>query len=256
MVDSAIKASKISTLSNLLLTIFKGLAGISVGSTALIADAIHSLVDVLSSVLVWMGIKISEKPADESHPYGHFKAESLAEMAVGIIIILSSILIILEAVNELINLSSPTFEYYALLVALFSAFANEFLARYKISVGKKTKSTALIAEGKHSRVDVFASFSVFLGFIFVKIGYWWADGVVAIAISVMILQIGFKIIKNSIDVLMDRVDEELDFQISEIVRNIQGVEKVELIASRGTWRTKIIEVHFSVKPGTSSDIIH
>lgn len=105
-------------------------------------------------------------------------------------------------------------------------------------------------------MDVLASFSVFLGFIFVKIGYWWADGVVAIVISVIILQIGFKIIKNSIDVLMDRVDEELDLQISEIVKNIQGVEKVELIASRGTWRTKIIEVHFAVKPGTTSDIIN
>lgn len=256
MVDSAIKASKVSTLSNLFLTIFKGVAGLAVGSTALIADAIHSLVDVLGSILVWLGIKISEKPADETHPYGHFKAESLAEMAVGIIIILSSILIIHEAVNELLSFSSPSFEYYALFVALFSALLNEVLARYKISVGKKAKSTALIAEGKHSRVDVLASFSVFLGFIFVKVGYWWADGVVAIAISVIILQIGFKIIKNSIDVLMDRVDEELDLQISEIVRSIQGVEKVELIASRGTWRTKIIEVHFAVKPGTTSDIIN
>ncbi|RLI77764.1 hypothetical protein DRP05_09335 [Archaeoglobales archaeon] len=200
MVNSAIKASKISTISNLFLTIFKGIAGIAVGSTALIADAIHSLVDVLGSILVWLGIRISEKPADESHPYGHFKAESLAEMAIGIIILISSILIIHEAVNELLSFSSPNFEYYALFVALFSALINEVLARYKISVGRETKSTALIAEGKHSRVDVLASFSVFLGFIFVKIGYWWADGVVAIVISVIILQIGFKIIKNSIDV--------------------------------------------------------
>ena len=253
--DSAVKASKISAISNLLLAIFKGIAGIAVGSTALIADSIHSLVDVFGSILVWIGIKIAEKPADKSHPYGHFKAESLAEMAVGAIIISSSILIIYEAVKELTNLLSPSFEYYALLVALFSAFFNEVLARYKISVGKATKSSALIAEGKHSRVDVLASFSVFLGFIFVKLGYWWADGVVAIVISVIIFQIGAKIMKNSIDVLMDRVDEELSLQISEIVKNIEGVEKVELIASRGTWRSKIIEVHFSVKPGTSSELI-
>lgn len=144
MVDSAIKASKVSTISNLFLSIFKGVAGVAVGSTALIADAIHSLVDVVGSVLVWLGIRISEKPTDQSHPYGHFKAESLAEMAVGIIIVISSILIIHEAVNELLSFSSPSFEYYALLVALFSALINEILARYKISVGRETRSTALL----------------------------------------------------------------------------------------------------------------
>ena len=255
MVDPAIKASKVSTAANIVLTLSKGIAGLAVGSTALIADSIHSLVDVFGSILVWIGIKISEKPADKSHPYGHFKAESLAEMAVGLIILLSSVLIIHEAINELISFSTPNFEYYALLVALFSAFLNEVLARYKISVGKATKSSALIAEGKHSRVDVLTSFSVFVGFILVKAGYWWADGVVAIIISVVILQIGFKILKNSVDVLMDKVDEELNFQISEIVKGIDGVERIDLIASRGTWRAKIIEIHFSVKPGISSEVL-
>ncbi|MBO8181574.1 MAG: cation diffusion facilitator family transporter [Archaeoglobus sp.] len=253
--DSALRVSKVSAFVNLLLTLFKGVAGVSVGSTALIADAIHSLIDVFGSVFVWLGIRISEKPADETHPYGHFKAESLAELAVGIIIILSSFFIIYEALKELIAFKAPEFEYYALGVAAIATVTNELLARYKISAGKKFKSSALIAEGKHSRVDVLASFAVFLGFIFVKIGYWWADGLVAIIISVIILQIGFGILKDSTDTLMDKVDEQLDLQISEIVSRIEGVEKVELIASRGTWRAKIIEVHFCIKPGLPSDII-
>ncbi|RLI83024.1 cation diffusion facilitator family transporter [Archaeoglobales archaeon] len=250
-----VKVSKVSAFVNFLFTLFKGVAGISVGSTALIADAVHSLIDVIGSVFVWIGIRVSEKPADKTHPYGHFKAESLAEMAVGIIIVLSSFFIIYEALNELIGLMSPDFEYYALAVAGLSAVGNEFLARYKISAGRKARSSALIAEGKHSRVDVLASLAVFMGFIFVKFGYWWTDGLIAIVISVIILQMGIGILKNSTDVLMDRVDEQLDFQISEIVRKIEGVERVDMIASRGTWRTKIIEVHFCVKPGTPTDVI-
>ncbi len=249
----AIKASKVSVISNAFLTIIKLLAGIAVGSTALIADAAHSFVDILSSVFVWIGIKISEKPADKSHPYGHFKAESLAELAVGIIILISSVAIIDEAVKELLAFSSPVFEYFALLVTLVSAAINEVLARYKIAVGKKTKSIALIADGKHSRVDVLASLAVFFGFLFVKIGYWWADGVVAIVISVIILQVGFGILKSSINVLMDSVDEELAIQISEIVKRIKGIEDIELIATRGTWRAKIIEIHFVVRFGTPSE---
>ncbi len=255
MVESALKVSKVSAIVNLLFTIFKGAAGVSVGSTALIADAIHSLIDVIGSVFVWAGIRVSEKPADKTHPYGHFKAESLAEMAVGIIILLTSFYIIYEALNELIGLNSPIFEYYALAVAAISAIGNEFLARYKISVGRRSKSSALIAEGRHSRVDVLASFSVFMGLIFVRLGYWWADGLIAIIISVIIMQMGLEILKNSTDVLMDRVDEQLSFQISEIVEKIDGVDRVDMIAPRGTWRAKIIEVHFLVKPGISSDII-
>lgn len=113
-----VKVSKVSAFVNFLFTLFKGVAGISVGSTALIADAVHSLIDVIGSVFVWIGIRVSEKPADKTHPYGHFKAESLAEMAVGIIIVLSSFFIIYEALNELIGLMSPDFEYYALAVAV------------------------------------------------------------------------------------------------------------------------------------------
>ncbi len=253
--SDAIKASKISVFSNVLLTILKFLAGIFVGSTALIADAIHSFVDILGSIFVWLGIKISEKPADKSHPYGHFKAESLAELAVGLVVILSSVAIIREALDELLSFSSPSFEYFALLVALISALANEGLARYKIAVGKKERSIALIAEGKHSRVDVLASLSVFFGFLFVKLGYWWADGIVAIIISALILQIGLSIIKSSIDVLMDSVDEELALQITEIVKRIEGVEEIELIATRGTWKAKIIEIHFAIRMGASSEEI-
>ncbi len=205
--DEAIRAGKISALSNLMLTVVKGIAGLAVGSTALVADAIHSLIDVLSSLFVWIGIKISTKPPDKEHPYGHFKAESLAELSVGIAILFTAFIIIHEAVLSLINKHSPEFEFYAVLAAVFSAVVNEILARYKIRVGLKTRSTSLIAEGKHSRVDVITSISVVFGLAFSAIGYWWADAVVAIAISVLIMQIAGQIMKNSIDVLMDKTDE-------------------------------------------------
>jgi len=125
--DEALRAGKVSAIANVILTVFKVVAGIFANSTALIADGIHSLVDVLGSVLVWLGINVAERPADVSHPYGHFKAESLAEMAVGLIIILSSLLILHESVLSLVNESVPNFESYAIAVALFSALQTRSL---------------------------------------------------------------------------------------------------------------------------------
>ncbi len=250
-----LKAGKISAIANVFLTVVKVVAGALVNSTALVADGIHSLIDVFGSILVWMGIKIANKPPDELHPYGHIKAESLAELAVGLIIIFSALAIVHEAVISLIEKSVPEFEFYALTVALFSAIVNEILARYKIRVGMETKSSSLVAEGKHSRVDVISSLSVFVGYIFVGLGYWWMDPLVAIVISVLILQMGVGILKNAVNSLMDKVDPELALKIRSVVENIEGVEGVEFVGVRGTWKAKIVEVHISINPGMSAEII-
>jgi len=244
----AIRVAKISALFNLTFSALKGIAGVSVGSVALVADALHSLVDVLGSVFVWIGLKIAEKPADTEHPYGHYKAESLAELSVGLIIIFTSILILKEAVETLISQNYPSFEYYAAVVAALSAGGNEVLARYKISAGRKTKSSALVAEGKHSRADVFGSIAVLLGLFFVEFGYWWADSIIAVLISFLIIQMGAGIVKNSIGVLMDRTDEDLALRVKEILKDINGVASIDFIAARGTWRNRIVEVHYSIFP--------
>ncbi len=251
----AVKVSKISALANTILAVLKGGAGIAVNSTALIADSLHSLIDVLAAIFVWIGIKIASKPPDEIHPYGHFKAESLAELFVGATIIVTSLWIIYEAVLGLIGMRKPDFEFYAVAAALISAAVNEWLARYKIRVGIETRSTSLIAEGKHSRVDVLSSLAVVVGFFLVLLGYWWADSVVAISISVLIFQIGVSVVKNAVDVLMDRVDEELALAVERIVENVEGVESVDMIATRGTWKGRIVEVHFRVMPGMSAETI-
>ncbi len=253
--DEALRAGKVSALSNLVFTVVKLIAGLLVNSTALVADAIHSLVDVLGSLLVWVGLKIAEKPADEMHPYGHFKAESLAELSVGLIIIFSSVYIMHEAIVSLLSHSTPEFEMYAAGIALLSASVNEVLARYKIKVGLKTRSSSLIAEGKHSRVDVISSLSVVVGLVLVYFGYWWADSVVAIAISIIILQIGAEVLKNSLDVLMDRVDEEVIVKVMSVMDKVGGVESVEFVATRGTWKSKIVEVHFTVNAGMDAETI-
>ncbi|RLI88120.1 MAG: cation diffusion facilitator family transporter, partial [Archaeoglobales archaeon] len=246
--SEAIRVAKVSALFNFTFSAIKGVAGVAVGSVALIADALHSLVDVLGSIFVWFGLKIAERPADVEHPYGYYKAESLAELGVGLIIIFSTVLIIKEAVEALISQNYPSFEYYAAVVAATSAAGNEVLARYKIAAGRRTKSSALIAEGKHSRADVFGSLAVLIGFIFIKFGYWWADSIVAILISFLIIQMGIGVVKSSIDVLMDRVDEDFASRVREILEGINGIASIDLVAARGTWRNKIVEVHYSVFP--------
>ncbi len=214
-IEKGLRASIVSAIVNTALAAFKIVAGIVANSTALIADGIHSLIDIFSSFLVWVGLKVSEKPADSDHPYGHYKAESIAELVVGIAIFATSIFIINEVIEKLKNPTEPKF--FAVYVALASAVVAELLARYKIRIGRELGSSALISEGLHSRTDAYSSLAVVLGFIFVKLGYIVADPIVALFISVLILKIGIEVLKNSLDVLMDKTIDK---------KTIERVEKI------------------------------
>ncbi len=246
-IKKGLRASFISAIVNTILSISKIISGIVANSTALIADGIHSLIDVFSSVFVWIGLKISEKPADSDHPYGHYKAENIAEFTVGIAIIITSILIINEALEKIENPTEPKF--YAIYVALFSALIAELLARYKIKIGREIGSSALISEGLHSRTDAYSSIAVVLGFIFVKLGYTIADPIVALLISLFILKIGIDVLKESLDVLMDRsIDKKVIEDVEKILK--EDFDKFEVFGI-GSKRHIILNVKIFVDKNLS-----
>jgi cation diffusion facilitator family transporter len=217
------KVAKISILANVILAGGKLIAGFTTGSGAVFAEGLHSGMDILSSAISFAGIKIAKKPVDKKHPYGHYKFEVLAGLTITIILFLTGLFIVGESVREFKNPSPVSIGYLAMGVMLASAVINEIMARLKIHYGKKENSIALLSDGFHSRVDVYASLVVLAGLFFTK--YWiYADSILAMLIGIYIIKESFSLGKEAVDSLLDvSAGEEIEERIKLIAKE-QNIE--------------------------------
>ncbi len=216
--------SIISTLVNVVLACLKLLVGFSIKSAALIADGIHSGMDIISSMVTYMGIKGAEKPADKEHPYGHYRSETIAGFVVIFLLFLSAIWIIYEGIIGITKNEPHTISGIALLVVIISIIANEAMARVKFKVGKRENSLALIADAEHSHADSLSSIAVLIGLSLI---HWFpqADGVTAILVGFYILYETIGLSKEVTDNLMDVSNP----QIEEKIKKICSKEEIELL---------------------------
>lgn len=210
--------SIIAILVNLILTIGKIVLGIIFNLTALIAEGIHSGLDIISSIVAFVGIKSAQKPVDKDHPYGYYRAESLAGFVVVILLAGSAIWILYEGVIRFIHPEEATLSIWAIVIMGLSAIINEVMARLKFYVGNKFSSPALIADGEHSRADVIASLGVLVGIVLIK--FWTgADALVAILVGLYILWEVWQIGREITDSLLDVADLQIEGKIKEICKN-------------------------------------
>ncbi len=217
------KISIISTLVNLLLAVFKLIIGLTVHSMALIADAIHSGMDVFSPFIAFLGIKTAKKPVDEKHPYGYYRAETLAGFVIAFIIALSGIAITYKGINQFFKPQAVIFTFWAIGLMIVSCLVNEGMARLKFYYGRKYESISLVADAEHSRVDVVSSLGVLLGLILIKY-FIYADAIVAILIGLYIIWESIKLGKEITDSLLDVSNKDIENRI----RKICSVHKIEI----------------------------
>ena len=209
--------SIISTLTNLGLGIAKLFFGFLINSVALMADGVHSSMDVFSSLVTFYGIKISEKPADSSHPYGHWRAESIAGFIVTIILAISGIWILYESFGRFFGEKIIPLSYGAGIVLLASIVLTEVLARVKFYYGEKYKSVALVADAQHSRADVLSSIGVLIG-VFIAHYFSLADAVVGAIVGLYILYEAFEMGREITDSLLDVANKDVEERIEKICR--------------------------------------
>src|SRR6056297_1202518 len=215
--NAKLKASSVSIGVNVLLGVSKIFAGLIAGSAALIADGIHSGLDVLSSVVSFFGIKASQKEKDEKHPYGFYSFESIAGLGIVFLLAVSAIWIIYEGAGQLISYSPVKLSYIGFGVVIFSIIANELVARYKFKVGREEDSLSLVADAQHSRADVVSSIGVLIGLVLVKF-IPLADGILAILIGFYIIYESWGLSRETIDQLVGVKDEDLEGEIKKIAR--------------------------------------
>jgi cation diffusion facilitator family transporter len=220
------------------------------GSVGLISDALHNLSDVSTSLVVLAGFRISRRPATASHPYGWERAEDLAGLAVALVIWASAALAGYVSIHKLAVHGGTTHLGYGLAAATVGIVGNQLVARYKLRIGRRIQSAALVADGKHSWLDALASAGVFLGLIGVAAGLPWADAVAGLLVTAFIVRVGAEVSGELLHRLMDGVEPEL---LATAERAALGVDGVAHAHVRARWmgRSLLVEVEGFVAPGTT-----
>ena len=221
-------ASILGIVGNIFLLIIKGSIGVITNSQAMIADSFNSFGDVFSSLMTYIGNKISSKKPDEDHNLGHGKAEYIYSFLISIVMILTAFTVIKNAIFTYIHNSEITFNYILIIVCVITIITKLSLYLYTKKVYKKHKNILVEANSKDHRNDCFITTGTLLSTLLGIHGYKIIDIIVGILIGIWILYTGLKILKESYDVLMDKtMNEETKDKVLEVVRNNKEVEKID-----------------------------
>jgi len=225
-VESGLALAGSAIAINLVLALVKISTGVLGNSYAMIADGIESTADIFSSLMVWSGLRLSSKPPDQSHPYGHGKAESLAGLMVAVFLIGAAILIAVQSIREILT-PHHTPAWYTLLVLVLVIITKEVLYRRMFRIGQSLDSSALKSDAWHHRSDAITSAAAFLGISIALIGgpgYEAADDWAALLACSVILYNGFRLLRPALDEVMDAAaPSDVEKQIRSIATDIEGV---------------------------------
>ncbi len=259
----SVRATMAGLTVNIALAIVKLLAGIFGRSYALIADAIESMADAASSVIVWRAVVIAEKPADSDHPYGHGKAEAIATAAVSVMLLGAALVICTRAASE-ISTPHRAPAPYTLFVLLGVVLIKEGLFRFVDRVGEEVHSGAVKADAWHHRSDAITSAAAALGISISLVGgeaYRSADDWAAIFAAVIIAFNGFRLLRPALDELMDAAPkEDIAGQARTVALKVNGVQGVEKCFARkmgyGYWLDMHVEVDGQLSVAVAHELSH
>jgi cation diffusion facilitator family transporter len=253
----SIRWAQAGLLVNAALVLVKLIAGIVGHANALVADAVESSADIFSSIIVWMGLSIAAKPADEDHPYGHGKAEPLAAAIVSLMLLGAAVGISIMAVREIItphHLPSP----WTLFVAAGVILLKEGLYRRVSRVGREVGSTVVVADAWHHRADAVSSLAAFIG---ISIALWqrWpaADDWAALVAALLVAINGIRTLRPAISGLMDEAPDRTVKQMAlRAALGVPGVRRVENLNLRASGLGFYVDLHAQADPAMSLEDAH
>lgn len=247
--DIANKVSFTTLIVNIILAIIKFIAGILGKSSAMIADSIHTLSDILSTIAVIIGLHFSSKPADKNHPYGHEKIESVVAKMLALMLFITGLGIGKSAIDTIISgaylNSSP--KAIALVAAAISIISKEWMYHYTIRVAKKINSAALTADAWHHRSDVLSSIGTLVGVGGSILGYRILDPIAAVIVSIMIIKVSIQIYITGFNQLVDAsAPDETIADITGVINEISGVIRIDEIKTRMHGSYLYVDTEISV----------
>ena len=244
------KLSLVSVIGNAILSGFKLFAGIAGNSSAMISDAIHSFSDVLTTLIAWIGVKVSKKESDSGHPYGHERLECIASLFLGAVLLITGLGIGKVGVETILSGRYETLAVpsaIALLAAVISIVGKEAMYWYTRYYAKLINSSAFLADAWHHRSDAFSSVGSLIGIGGAMLGFPVLDSVASVVICLFIVKVSYDILKDSVTKLLDTsCGEDYERRLSDYVSAQNGVVCVDLLRSRMFGNKVYIDLEIQV----------
>jgi cation diffusion facilitator family transporter len=224
------------------------LVALLTGSVGLLGDAIHNLSDVSTSLVVFLGFRLSRRPPTERYPYGLERAEDLAGIGIAVVIWASAAFAGFESIRKLLEHGRTAYVAAGIAGAVLGIIGNQVVARYKLVVGRRINSATLIADARHSWLDALSSAGALAGLVAVALGQPWGDAVAGLAVTAFICHVGYEVTADVLHRLADGVDPDLITKAEAAAGSVPGVIHAHARA-RWTGRTLRVEIEGWVDPG-------
>jgi len=250
-VTDSLREKQSAALSSLLaavgLTAFKMIVGLLTGSLGILAEAAHSGLDLVAAALTFLAVRFSGRPADRTHNYGHGKVENLSALAETLLLLITCVWILMEAIHRLrFHREAIQVTVWSLAVMVTSIVIDVSRSRMLGRMARKHRSQALEADALHFQTDVWSSAVVIAGLAGVKFGLWWADAVAAIGVSVVVVWVSVQLGRRTIDGLLDTAPAGMVEQIAAVVSAVPGVRDCHHVRLRYSGPMLFIDLHVLV----------
>ncbi len=246
-----------SVLAAILLTSFKLIVGLLTNSLGILSEALHSGLDLVAALITLFAVRVSDKPADKTHNYGHGKVENLSALVETLLLFITCFWIINEAISRLTTggqMIKVTFWSYA--VVIVSIVIDFTRSRALSRVAKKHNSQALEADALHFSTDIWSSSVVLLGLICANFGFISADAIAALFVALIVIYVSYKLGKRSIDALLDKTPEEAVSKIEEVLKSAKGITRFHDLRVRTMGAETLVEINIHVTPGITIEKAH
>lgn len=253
-----IRTSWVGIIANVMLAAFKAVVGIIAGSFAIVMDAVNNLSDALSSVITIVGTKLSMKPADREHPFGHGRIEYFSAIIIAVIVLSAGITSLFESVKKLFHPTEPNYTTVTLIVIVVAIAVKLVLGRYVKNKGEELKSDALIASGSDALFDAIITLATLFSAVVMLLWDFSLDGILGALISLAIIKAGFEMLASPVNELLGKsIPKELTNQIMKEVSEVEGVRGVyDLILHNYGANMTIGSLHINVYDTMSAHDIH
>ncbi len=251
------KVATSSFIAAIFLTTFKIIVGVMTGSLGILSEALHSALDLVAAGITMIAVRISDKPADKEHHYGHGKIENLSALAETLLLLITCVWIIYEALSRLISGNTHIeVNVWSYVVVITSIVIDYSRSRALMRVAKKHNSQALEADALHFSTDIWSSLVVLLGLVAANFGIFIADSIAAMGVALIVIFVSYNLGKRSINVLLDHVPDSVCEKINDLLKNANEIEQYHSLKVRAAGPDIFVELNIHVKPNLTIEESH
>jgi cation diffusion facilitator family transporter len=257
MISEKKRVALISVIAAVFLTLFKIVIGLKTNSLGILSEALHSGLDLVAALITLFAVRISDKPADKDHHFGHGKVENISALFETLLLLVTCVWIITEAIERLsTGRTEITVTFWSYLVVITSIVIDFSRSRVLYKTARKYNSQALEADALHFSTDIWSSSVVLFGLILASRGLFFADSIAALIVAAIVIYVSIRLGKKAIDVLLDRSPDQIFEKIETALRSIGEITHFHDLKVRQSGSDTFVELNIHVDPGLTIEQAH